>query len=139
MFYAKDVTVATGNTINNPTIEWIRVYRGVIHRASVLFPAGTAGTIHVKVFHGNHQIYPTNLEADFNSDDEAIEFNDHYDLFPGNNLIKVVAWADAGNTYSHTVTLRLGILTEEEITLRDTLTKLTNAIEFLSYKFRSLF
>jgi hypothetical protein len=61
------------------------------------------------VFRSAHQLWPSNLDGSFASDGEFLDFDEDYPVLDSPFEFTLVGWND-DDTYSHTVTLRLGIV-----------------------------
>jgi len=114
VFYVRDITTPKETTPENPKVTEFKLSAGIIHRVEVIFPRGCAGLLHVTIWHGGHQLYPSTQGQDFSGDGETISFNDYYQLKSEVNLLKIKTWNE-DTVFSHTVTVRLGILKEEEV------------------------
>jgi len=109
MFYVKAIETAA-DTARADSIETDRrVWAGVIHHVEIHFPPGCAGLLHVEIWHGGHQIYPSEELQDFAGDDETVIFDDFYELVPGDNLIRIKTWNE-DDTFAHTCRVRIGVL-----------------------------
>jgi len=112
MFYVKEITTAA-NTERIDEIETpARIWAGVIHRCEIAFPPGCAGLLHVTIWHGGHQIFPSEELQDFAADGEIIAFNDFYPLVPGENKIIIKTWNE-DDTFSHECRVRIGVLPKD--------------------------
>lgn len=130
MFYVKDITTAA-NTTRAGSIETDRkLWAGVIHHVEVMFPPGCVGLLHVTIWHGGHQIYPSEELQDFAGDGETIQFDDFYKLVPGDNLIRIKTWNE-DEQYDHTVRVRLGILPQEMVFPEYVFADIANSLRWL--------
>lgn len=109
MWYAKDITVAANTSRLNATRTTIKVWKGVIHRVWVLFPAGCAGLAHARVQHGLHSLVPSNPDAWLTGDNTAYNIRTWYELMKEHNIISIYTY-NTDETYAHTLTIGLGIL-----------------------------
>lgn len=112
MFYVKEISTAANTTEFNAIETDRRVWAGVIHHVEVHFPPGCAGLLHVTIWHGGHQIYPSEELQDFSADGETIKFPDFYELVPGDNLIRIKTWNE-DDTYAHKIRVRIGVLPKD--------------------------
>lgn len=111
VFYVKEISTAA-NTSQYAAIKTdARIWAGVIHRVEVQFPPGPTGLLHVTIWHGGHQIFPSEELMDFASDDETIAFNDFYRLVPGDNKIVIRTWNE-DTVHAHEVRVRIGVMPE---------------------------
>lgn len=104
-FYVKEVETSADSTNEVK----FKVWSGVIHQVSVMFPPGCASLLKVSIWHGGHQIYPSTELQYFAGDGETIPFRDHYKLHVGLNQITIKT-KNEDTQYSHACRVRLGIL-----------------------------
>ena len=109
MFYVKDISTPANTSRLSPVVSDIKVWSGVIHRVEVVFPPGPSGLLHVTIWHGGHQVYPSTEGMNFAGDNESSEFNDFYPLPLGFNTITVKTYNE-DDTYAHTCRVRFGVL-----------------------------
>ena len=95
-----------GNTMN---IETLKLCYGVIHKLDILFPAGCAGLVLCSVHSALHQIWPSNTDEYFSSDDEVISFREHRPLLTEPYSLELWHF-NTDDTYNHSITVRIGIL-----------------------------
>ncbi len=112
MFYDFAIKVETTDTEASPKEQVLKLTYGVIHRVEVQFPIGTQALTHCKLFHEEHQLFPTNPDGDFASDGYVIPIDDHFELHTEPYSLKAKCWNE-DDTYAHTITIRVGILPEE--------------------------
>ena len=87
---------------------------GIIHRLMLLFPPGPHGMVKVRILEHDHQVWPSNLDGYFASDDEVIDIVEHYEILEPPVVFYLVG-SSPGTTYSHTISVRFGILAPEVI------------------------
>ncbi len=109
MFYDFAITVSANTAKAAPTTQELKLTHGVIHRVEVEFPAGCAGLVHCGLLQGIHQLWPTNPDGSFASDDYVIAIYEDYELATEPYVVKFVGW-NLDDTYDHTVTVRIGVL-----------------------------
>lgn len=114
MFYDFAVTIPAGTTKASPHEESINLVSGVIHQLEIEFPAGCRGTASLVIFHGAHQVWPTNIDEAFNTEDFTIVVREAEKLPAGPNLFRLVGWSPEAQ-YDHTITVRFGILPPEAV------------------------
>jgi len=114
MYYDFAVTVTAGKTEAAPVVEILKLTAGIIHRVEMEFPAGCRGYVYCKLFHQEHQVWPTNPQGTFRGEGYIIPIPEYYALTTAPYSLKAVAWSrDA--THNHTLRVRVGLLTEEEL------------------------
>lgn len=112
MFYDFSLPVPANTSYNNRLVEPISLTHGIIHRVEIDFPAGCEGSVHLKIRHGLHQLWPTNPQGSFSTNDYVIAFNDYYPYLRRPYLLTLVAWnLDPKN--QHTLAIRFGVLPQE--------------------------
>jgi hypothetical protein len=109
MFYSFDLLIPARTTIDHPVSLACVVSSGVVERVMVIFPTGCATLAHVRVFRSAHQLWPSNLDGSFASDGEFLDFDEDYPVLDSPFEFTMRGWND-DDTYSHTVTLRLGVV-----------------------------
>lgn len=112
MYYDAKITIPANTPQNSPVIERLKLTKGIIHRAEVEFPEGCAGLAHVTICQAIHQVFPTNPDGDFNSDNFVIAWNDFLSLEVEPYEVQLLGWNE-DDTYEHTITVRIGILPRE--------------------------
>lgn len=108
MIYAFRLTIPANTLETAPSRETVRLTHGIIHRLEIEFPAGCAGLAHCKILRGLHQVWPTNPDGDFASDDHAIAFDTDYPLTDLPTDLILVGW-NVDDTFPHTLTFRIGM------------------------------
>lgn len=108
MFYDFPLLIPANTTPVKPVSMDCTICPGVIDRVMFIFPPGAAGLAHVRVARGGHQLWPSNLDGSFASDGEFLDFTESYSLDETPYTLLFSGW-NLDDTYSHTITLRLGI------------------------------
>jgi len=83
---------------------------GVVTHVWVLHPPGCKGLAHAQIWHGLHQLWPTNPEASYHGDTFPMEFNEGRQLKKPVELT-LVTW-NLDDTYAHSVYMRITIMPE---------------------------
>lgn len=130
MFYDFAITVKTTHTEASPKEQVLKLTHGVIHRVELGFPSGCAGLVRVKLLHEEHQLYPTNPDGYFASDDYNIPINDYYELYTEPYSLKFIGYA-VGTSYDHTIIVRIGVLPEEVLKPTTLATRIVEAFKTL--------
>lgn len=97
------VTVAPANVAGNEAkSDFLPTVRGTIKRLVPQFPTGCNGAVHVRVESREGIVAPTQ-GGDFALSGITVPLD--VDLpIPGNNpALRLVAWADAGNAFTHVI------------------------------------
>lgn len=109
MFYDFAITIPANTAKSSPVEQELNLTYGIVHRIEVHFPAYCAGLAHLIVKRFEQQLWPTNPDGSFASDNYTIAFSEHYSLETSPYTLKVEAWNE-DDTWPHTITLRIGIL-----------------------------
>ena len=109
MFYDFSFTIPANTLQKTPYEKDINLTHGVIHRLEIGFPAGPRHMVHVAIRQGLHQIWPTNSDGSFNSDNYTIVINEYHDMTVEPFILTLQGWSP-GTTYAHTIEFRFGIL-----------------------------
>ena len=82
---------------------------GIIHQVDVLFQKDAAHLINVQIYHGGHQLWPTNPDSSLKGDATIISFREFYELKGAfNDLHALIWWADTETLYE--VIIQFGVL-----------------------------
>jgi len=111
LFYDFAITVPASTTEADPVEQKLKLTHGIIHLVEVRFRRGTDFRVGCRIYHFEHQLYPTNPEGDFRDDGRAITFKDHYKLTERPYTLTVRAYSPTA-TYDHTIYVRIGVLPE---------------------------
>ena len=109
MFYDYTFAIPANTAEANPERFDCKLTHGVIHKVEVGFPAGCAGLAHLKILQGLHQVWPTNPEGSFNTDNFTISFNEYYELTEPPYILTLSGYNE-DDTYPHTIEVRFAIL-----------------------------
>ncbi len=109
MLYAVDVTVPAVTAERDAVETLLPVAPGVLVGASVMFPAGCAGLVHVRILRSRHQVWPSNLDGSLVGDGVEISWQEEYMLFEEPYQFRLMCWNE-DDTFGHTVTVRLNVV-----------------------------
>ena len=116
MFYVYHLTVDHNTLETGPEILDIDLAPGEIHQVEVAFPWGCAGLVHVQIWRGEHQEWPTNFG-------ESFAWNDYNDVFAeattshgSTDHWSIRAWNN-DDRHGHTIAVRFGIVEQSKTTL----------------------
>lgn len=112
MFYDYSFEIPANTTEARPERQDVRLTHGVIHRVEIGFPGGCAGLVHLQIKRGLHQLWPSNPDGSFNSDNYTIVFNEYQPLKTHPLTLTLVGW-NLDDTFPHTIEVRFGVLPEE--------------------------
>ena len=112
MIYAFDVTTVANTLSGSPKRTPLKVTKGLVYQVEIEFPPGPLGLMHVVIFDGGYQIWPSNSESSFHGDNGYITFPDTYLKMSEPYEFVAVTWNN-DDTYNHTIHIRLGIVSDE--------------------------
>ena len=119
MFYDFSFTIPANTTKKAPHEQEVYLPPGVIHRIEIGFPARCSGLAHVTIRHGLNQLWPTNADGSFNTDDYTIVINENYIITTEPFILTLVGW-NRDNIFRHTPEIRFGVLPTEVIMPEET-------------------
>lgn len=114
MLYSKHVTFSAGKTEATKTVEHFNISKGWIYRAWVIFPAGCAGLVKVRIEHNGHPIIPVNKSDYIKGDGYVFELPMFFEVKNEPYRITFEGWNEDA-TYNHTITLMLLVLPKNYI------------------------
>lgn len=114
MYYDFSFTVPANTTKKSAEELDVKLTSGVVHRVEVGFDSGCRYMVYVAIKKGLHQVWPTNPQGAFNSDNFTIVINEFYPLTTAPYMLRLVGWSP-NTAYEHTVHLRFGVLAEEVV------------------------
>lgn len=117
MIYRFAISTPANTTKLNKQKTRMKVTRGVIHQLDIVFPPGPNGLLHLQINAGQNQVWPTNPEEEFASDNDIISFREHNELMLEPYRLEAYTW-NLDDTYAHTVIVRIGILPRKNILRR---------------------
>jgi len=109
MLFSECITVLKGYPTTPKTATDLRIARGIITKIEVQFPSGCAGTTHVQICHGLHQIFPKNPDGDIASDKETISSMESLEILTPPYVLKAWTW-NTSTLYDHTVNVRVEVI-----------------------------
>lgn len=90
------------NTLEANAIETtLDLSHGVITKAIFRPRPGHASLLHVKVYHGRHQIFPASGDDDLHGDWQMVEWDEWYEINMKPFFLTISAWNDS-QQYAHT-------------------------------------
>lgn len=112
MLFATSITTSAGTVKASAKSSQMLIGRGLIYRVEIDFPPGSLGLLHIQVFDGSYQLYPTTPEESINGDDRLISFEDMYLKLEPPWELKVLTW-NLDESYDHSLNLRIGVAETE--------------------------
>jgi len=114
MFYDFSLTIPANTPQSSPQRQRIKLTQGVIHKVEIQFPSGCAGLVHVLIRDLEQQVWPTNRDGSFASDNYVISFIEFYELKEPPYEFELEGWNE-DDTFDHTITFRFGVLPREAL------------------------
>ncbi len=112
MWYETELTIPAGTLAAAPVQAVIKASYGVIHRVVIEAAPGCHRLASVRVYYHEHQIYPTNPDADISLDGIPREFDERQELFTEPYDVIVRGYAPNAS-YAHVYRVGIGILRPE--------------------------
>jgi len=112
MIYTANILIPAGRKATAPTIERIKVIKGLVYKIEIAFPPGPEGTAHVVINDGGLQVWPSTPGIDFASDDYTISFDDTY-LKTDDPLEFQVYGYNTDESNPHTIQVRIGMVAKD--------------------------
>jgi len=112
MIYAKDCLIDAATPATNPSHDVLNVTRGLVYKVEVEFPPGCAGLVHLAIFDGGHQAWPSSAGTDFHTDGFTISFDDTYLKLAAPYQFDIYGYS-AGTLHNHTIQVRVGLVSSE--------------------------
>jgi len=85
---------------------------GLIYQFELYFPPGSCGLLHVAVFDGGYQAWPSEQEETFFGDNTLISFPDRYYIASPRKAFTISHWNE-DDTYAHSFQIRIGQVSAE--------------------------
>jgi len=112
MFYSFSHTPSASDTAANPHIEEMQLTEGVIHQVDVMFQDGCDHEIFVQIFHGNHQLWPSNRGEKLRGNATIVSFREFYEMKVGKSLITAKIWTTLTSDFKEVI-INIGVLPKE--------------------------
>lgn len=114
MLYRYSMVVPADTPSNNPFSREIKLEPGIIHYVNVKFPPGCHQLVYFAIFQGANKQFPTNPSEWLRGDGEEIIFREHAVNKRGFHWY--LKGYSPGTLFEHLITVRIGILPEEDVT-----------------------
>lgn len=134
MFYEFEISAPANTGEGAPVEEPMKLTHGRITHGAVFFPDNSAGQLHVTIWFGGHQVWPTNPDGDIRGNDQEVMIEERYDVVESPYLFTAKAWNE-DDTYLHAAIIRfvmipIEVMKEEQ----DQLTWLTRIAGLLGWR-----
>jgi hypothetical protein len=114
MFYSFPYTTVSGDIVSAKHRMEMTLSAGIIHQVDVLFQKDAAHLINVQIYHGGHQLWPSNPGQALKGDATVISFREFYEIKGSfNDLHALIWWEDTETTKE--VIINIGILPKKII------------------------
>lgn len=108
MDYWYAVKTSANVTEANAIKTELKLIDGIITKVWMVHPEGCHGLAYAAIFHGGHQLYPTNPEGAYHGNAVPMEWEDNYKLeTPA--ILTLKTW-NLDDIYDHTLYLRITVL-----------------------------
>ena len=112
MIYTKTLSSVAGGSASNPRKEDMFLTSGLIYQVELYFPPGSSGLLHVAIFDGGYQAWPSEAGETFFGDNTLISFPDRYYIDSPRKAFTISHWNE-DDTYAHTFQIRIGQVSAE--------------------------
>jgi len=128
LFFAWDITMTADTKVTAPKEQILKLTTGVITRIEIKFARGCHGLVKVRLLHHESQLVPLSRGEWVTGDDEAVGFNEFFELKTTPYQLKFVACSpDTG--YDHVVTVRVTVLPARVATMIPVIELLTRLLQ----------
>lgn len=117
MIYGGVISTPANTAASSPLRTKVSVTAGLLYHAKIVFPPGPSGLLHVQVFDGSYQLFPTTLGQSFVGDNLLLQFDELYFKEIEPYFLDVLTW-NLDDTYAHEVQVMLSLASREEYIAR---------------------
>lgn len=110
MFFRYTLTIPANTAEDSPQELYCNLTYGIVTRVMVGFPRGAAGLAGVRIFHQEHQVWPTNPGDAFAWDGFVFDFEENFELYQPPYTLLVRAY-NLDECYKHEVMVCFGVHT----------------------------
>ena len=114
MLFEASITIPSGQTKADPTIELLKIAHGIITKIMVRPRPGHHALAHLVILHHEHQIAPSTEGMDLAGDTFPIDWEEYYESYQPPYELKLKGWND-DDTYPHTFTVYVAVLPRKAI------------------------
>jgi len=112
MIYTVTINTLVANTIDNAVNTTLRVTKGFVYRLELDIHQGAAGLLHVQIFDGSFQLYPSSPKETFYGDGLQLRFDESYLKLVEPFEFTIKTW-NVDATYDHKCQVRIGMVSKE--------------------------
>lgn len=117
MVFTSTITTVKDTTAALPNKTTMKLTKGLIYKFEAFFPPGPSGLVGVKILKADVQLYPRERTEWFLGDNMTIAFEDTYFLSQPPWEFEIQTY-NIDEAYSHTIQVRIGLMTEAEYMAR---------------------
>jgi len=114
MMYEFGIRTELTDTQDSPKKTVLKLTEGIIHQLDIESYPGSMGYLYGAIYHGGHQVWPTNPDGCFRLGGVPISGKERYELTIPAELY-VYTWLGTGAENYHDVRVRIWILREDEL------------------------
>lgn len=114
MIYSYSPNTAASVTQGSPTRTPLPVNRGVVIQLTIGFPPGCTGLLHLQIYWGQTQLWPSNPDEDFAWDGFVFNYPEHYEIDAEPYEFTALTWND-DDTYAHDILIQFDIIRQEDL------------------------
>ena len=123
--YKLDVPANTG--ADEPEQLDMLVTVGILTRAEIFMPDGSAGLCHAIILDSQFHIMPMNPEGDIATNGILVSGQYHYKIKAGHQILILKGWNE-DILYEHKITCRLNVMKEEDLVTMTPLDRLSKIL-----------
>lgn len=112
MIYALDFLLAKQATPAIIEHQVLKVTKGLVYKVEFHFPPGCGGLVHMAVFDGGFQVWPSSSGVNFHTDNFAISFEDIYMKLAAPFQFDFYGYNE-DETYEHTIHCRIAMVSKD--------------------------
>lgn len=109
MIYTFKLPLSPGTEAETPAVSQINLTVGVLKTIEIMYPAGCAGQVGVRIKERERVIFPSNPDEWFIDDDRVVRWSENYKILPQHVRFKLEGYNE-DDTYTHTIYFRFNIL-----------------------------
>ena len=128
MIFAWDITIPANTSVTKPKTEILKLSKGVITKVEIKFARGCHGMVRVRLLHQEAQLVPLSRGEWVTGDNEAVSFPEYFELWTTPYQLKFVG-CSPGTTYSHVITVRIGVLPRQVASMIPVIELLTRLLQ----------
>ena len=112
MIFAENITTPKDTAETSVKRTDLVVTKGLVYKVEFYFPSGSSGLMGVAVFDGLYQIWPSTVGKFFVGEDMLISYDDMYLKESPPYSFQIYTY-NTDETYSHSVSVRIGLVSSD--------------------------